>query len=114
MNEKNEHDVIELFEQAQPLFIALGDENRQQIIIQLLKTHKLSVNEITSDTELSRPAVSHHLKILKDAELVSIEKKGTQRLYHLSDKAAAQVDLLENLALALRACTKWYDAPTKR
>jgi ArsR family transcriptional regulator, arsenate/arsenite/antimonite-responsive transcriptional repressor len=109
MNVKDEHDVIELFEQAQPLFIALGDENRQQIIIQLLKTYKLSVNEITADTELSRPAISHHLKILRDANLVSIEKRGTLRLYHLSDQAAKQVDLLENLALALRACTKWQD-----
>lgn len=102
-------DVLTLFEQARPLFIALGDENRQQIIMQLIQTYKLSVNEITMGTSLSRPAISHHLKILREAGLIAIEKHGVQHFYHLADEAAAQVDLLENVALALRACTKWQD-----
>lgn len=103
------HDVIELFHKAEPLFIALGDPNRQQIVVQLLQTHKLSVNAITDTSPLSRPAVSHHLKILMQAGIVSVEKQGTQRLYHLSDESIAQVDLLEELAKALRECTNWQD-----
>ena len=67
-------DVIELFHKAEPLFVALGDPNRQQIVVQLLQTHKLSVNAITDATPLSRPAVSHHLKILAQAGLVSVER----------------------------------------
>lgn len=102
-------DVIELFHKAGPLFVALGDPNRQQIVVQLLQTHKLSVNTITEATPLSRPAVSHHLKILAQAGLVSVEKNGTQRLYHLSDESITQVDLLEELATALRECTNWQD-----
>ena len=102
-------DVIELFHKAEPLFVALGDPNRQQIVVQLLQTHKLSVNAITDATPLSRPAVSHHLKILAQAGLVSVEKNGTQRLYHLSDESITQVDLLEELATALRECTNWQD-----
>lgn len=103
----NPQDVIRLFHQAEPLFIALGDENRQHIVVQLLQTHKMSVNEITDSTPLSRPAVSHHLKILHQAGLVDIEKQGTQRLYHLADKSIEQVNLLETLAKALRECTNW-------
>lgn len=102
-------DVIELFHKAEPLFVALGDPNRQQIVVQLLQTHKLSVNAITDATPLSRPAVSHHLKILAQAGLVSVERNGTQRLYHLSDESITQVDLLEELATALRECTNWQD-----
>ena len=102
-------DVIRLFHKAEPLFVALGDPNRQQIVVQLLQTHKLSVNAITDATPLSRPAVSHHLKILAQAGLVSVERNGTQRLYHLSDESITQVDLLEELATALRECTNWQD-----
>ena len=102
-------DVIELFHKAEPLFVALGDPNRQQIVVQLLQTHKLSVNAITDATPLSRPAVSHHLKILAQAGLVSVERNGTQRLYHLSDESITQVDLLEELTKALRECTNWQD-----
>lgn len=104
-----EEDVIKLFHQAEPLFVALGDPHRQQIIVQLLQTYKLSVNAITDATPLSRPAVSHHLKILTQAGLVGVDQQGTQRFYHLSDDSIKQVELLEDLAKALRECTKWYD-----
>ena len=100
-------DVITLFHQAEPLFIALGDPNRQQIVAQLLQTHKLSVNQIADATPLSRPAISHHLKLLRQASIVSVERVGTQRLYHLADEAAGQLDLLEALAKAIRECTNW-------
>jgi DNA-binding transcriptional ArsR family regulator len=100
-------DVISLFHQASPLFIALGDENRQLIVAELLQTHKMSVNQIAELTPLSRPAVSHHLKILHQSGLVAIEKQGTQRFYHLADESIHQVELLEALAKALRECTNW-------
>lgn len=103
------NDVIDLFHKAEPLFVALGDSHRQQIVVQLLQTHKLSVNAITDATPLSRPAVSHHLKILAQAGLVSVERRGTQRLYHLSDESIEQVNLLEELAGALRECTNWQE-----
>lgn len=102
-------DVIDLFKRAGPLFIAFGDENRQHIVVELLKHPRLSVNDITASTPLSRPAVSHHLKILQQAGIVSADKLGTQRLYHLSEDAITQVDLMESLAKALRECTKWTE-----
>jgi len=71
------------FVQSQAIFVALGDENRQSIIISLLKAgcDGLRVGQLTEQTHLSRPAVSHHLKILKEAQLVSIRKDGTKHYY---------------------------------
>lgn len=105
--ETNEQNVIALFQQSRPLFIALGDENRQQIIVQLLETEYLSVNQIAGESHLSRPAVSHHLKVLRDEGIVSVQRRGTQRLYRLADAAIAQVELLERLAVALKTCAHW-------
>lgn len=103
---KTDMNILALFEQTRPLFVALGDETRQQIIMQLIETHKLSVNEITLETSLSRPAISHHLKILRTSGLVSVERRGTQRFYYLADTITVQVDLLEKLALTLRTLTR--------
>ena len=44
----------------------------------------MNVNEITGKTSLSRPAISHHLKILKDAGLVNIRQEGTANYYYLT------------------------------
>jgi ArsR family transcriptional regulator, arsenate/arsenite/antimonite-responsive transcriptional repressor len=104
-----EKDVIALFKQASPFFIALGDEHRQQIVARLLQTYRMSVNEIADDTDLSRPAVSHHLKILKDAGLISVQRSGTQRFYHIDEAAVVQLDLLDQLTTALRNCTNWQE-----
>lgn len=71
------------FVQTQDIFLALGDENRQSIIVSLLEAgcDGMRVGELTTQTHLSRPAVSHHLKILKEAKLVSIRKDGTKHYY---------------------------------
>ena len=67
------------------LLIAIGDENRQIIITVLMgNCGGLRVGEITSRTHLSRPAVSHHLKILLDCGLVSLNKQGTMNFYSLN------------------------------
>ena len=44
----------------------------------------LNVNEITRRTSLSRPAISHHLKILKDAGIVGVRQEGTANYYYLT------------------------------
>ena len=72
------------FSSCRPAFLAMGDENRQHILIVLLENYGgMRVGEITKKTNLSRPAVSHHLKILKDAGIVSMFKKGTMNFYHM-------------------------------
>ncbi|MGM9670228.1 MAG: ArsR/SmtB family transcription factor [Oscillospiraceae bacterium] len=72
------------FQQLRKVFLALGDETRQQIFITLLEneTPGMRVPEITQRSHLSRPAVSHHLQILKDAGLVSMYRVGTMNFYY--------------------------------
>jgi DNA-binding transcriptional ArsR family regulator len=76
--------AIEVFRSCTPLFNALSDPARQDIILMLAERESLSVNEIAEQSKLSRPAISHHLKIMRDIQLVKIEQKGTQRYYSLS------------------------------
>ncbi len=111
MNKKQEHqDIVGLFQQAVPLFTALGDEQRQQIVMQLLQSYELSVNQIASGTPLSRPAISHHLKVLRDAGLVAVRREGTQRFYRIDELAEKYLDLLDELTAAFRVCTNWQSA----
>jgi ArsR family transcriptional regulator, arsenate/arsenite/antimonite-responsive transcriptional repressor len=78
-------DVLDRFARSRALFTALGDERRQTIIVLLLRAGEaLSVNDIAARLELSQPAASHHLKILRDAGLLTVERKGTQRRYALN------------------------------
>lgn len=72
------------FEVCRPIFLAMGDETRQHTIVTLLKNDGgMRVGELTKSTNLSRPAVSHHLKILKDAGIVNMYKVGTMNFYHV-------------------------------
>ncbi|MBM7702188.1 ArsR/SmtB family transcription factor [Metabacillus iocasae] len=76
--------AVRLFRASIPVFQALSDPARQDIILLLAEKEPLTVNEIAAESTLSRPAVSHHLKILRDQKLVQIEQKGTQRHYSLA------------------------------
>ncbi len=84
------------FHICMPLFIALGDEVRLGIIEALTRAMQngsrqgLNVNEITRGTSLSRPAVSHHLKILKDSGLVTVQQSGTANYYRLNLKESTR------------------------
>ncbi|GAK48323.1 ArsR family transcriptional regulator [Secundilactobacillus oryzae JCM 18671] len=71
------------FMKTQDILLALGDENRQLILISLLEAgcDGMRVGLLTEKTHLSRPAVSHHLKILKAAKLVSVRNVGTKHYY---------------------------------
>lgn len=73
------------FSEYRKLFIALGDETRQQIFITLLSndTVGMRVPDITVKTHLSRPAVSHHLQILKEAGLIRMHRTGTKNFYYV-------------------------------
>ena len=67
----------DMWEGADKFFIALGDENRQKILMLLGKGKRICVNDITNESHLSRPAISHHLKAFFKTSLtprVSIAK----------------------------------------
>ena len=60
------------------VFVALGDEHRQRILLTFEKDERLTVGQIAEVATLSRPAVSHHLKILRDAGVLSAERAGRE------------------------------------
>jgi len=60
------------------VFVALGDEHRQRILLTFDKGERLTVGQIAQVATLSRPAVSHHLKILRDAGVLLAERAGRE------------------------------------
>jgi DNA-binding transcriptional ArsR family regulator len=68
----------------------LGDPNRRAIV-ELLRERDRSVRELADSLPISRPAVSRHLRLLKDAGLVSDRPEGTRRLYRLHDEGIEAV-----------------------
>lgn len=76
---------------AQPdPFAALGDPHRRAIVEQLADGEK-SVQELADSLPISRPAVSRHLRLLKEAGLVSDRPQGVRRLYTLDDAGITEV-----------------------
>jgi DNA-binding transcriptional ArsR family regulator len=71
-------------------FDALGDPNRRAIV-ELLGSGGRTVREIADALPISRPAVSRHLRLLKDAGLVIDEPRGTRRIYQLHDQGVEAV-----------------------
>ena len=85
------------FENCRKILVAFGDENRQHMIIEMLNMGRcggVRVGEITEKTNLSRPAVSHHIKILKDAGILKMRREGTRNYYYFDMDTAAMTKLL--------------------
>jgi DNA-binding transcriptional ArsR family regulator len=82
---------------------ALGDPTRRAIF-ERLADHPRAVGELASELPVSRPAVSQHLKVLKDAGLVIDRPVGTRRVYQINPDGVsalrAQLDRFWNQALA--------------
>ncbi len=72
-------------------FDALGDPNRRAIV-ELLGARGRSVREIAEALPISRPAVSRHLRLLKEAGLVVEEPRGTRRIYRLHAEGVEAVE----------------------
>ncbi len=72
-------------------FIALGDPTRRQII-ESLALGEASFGELADKFEMSRPAVSQHLKVLREAGIVSSRADAQRRIYRLSDDGLDEID----------------------
>jgi DNA-binding transcriptional ArsR family regulator len=71
-------------------FDALADPHRRAIL-ELLQRGERSVREIADAMPITRPAVSRHLRLLKEAGLVTSSAEGTRRLYRLHDEGIGAV-----------------------
>lgn len=83
---------LKQFEECRCALSAMGDSTRQ-LIIRALMEHSaeggLRVGEIQKNTNISRTAVSHHLKVLKDAGIIDMEEVGTKNYYFLDAKSSS-------------------------
>lgn len=71
-------------------FDALGDTTRRSLF-ELLRQGPRSVNELASAMPVSQPAVSQHLKVLKEASLVRVQVHGSQRIYSIDPAGLANL-----------------------
>lgn len=97
-------DVVHSFRACAPVFNALGDKYRQDIVMLLAQDERLNVNQIAERMPLSRPAISHHLKVLMQARLISLERVSRENFYSLSLDAAL-TDLRRLVEQAEVSCT---------
>lgn len=85
-------------------FEALADEHRREIL-RLLSAGDRPAQEIADELPISRPAVSRHLRLLREAGLVSEHPEGTRRIYRLEEQGVAAVQGYLQ--------TVWGDAATR-
>ncbi len=72
-------------------FTALSDPNRRKIIELLASRGPLSVSEIGKQFPVSPPAISQHLKVLREARLVRVERRAQRRIYSINPDAIREV-----------------------
>lgn len=92
------------FASCSKILTAIGDETRQHLILEMMKMgdcNGVRVCEITEKTNLSRPAVSHHLQIMKDAGIVKVRKEGTKNYYYFDPEMESFERLISALQLAM-------------
>ena len=104
-SEKEIRELSEEIRGSQKILTAMGDEVRQHLILVMMTSGSCSgmrVNDIAERTSLSRPAVSHHLQILKDAGIVKMRREGTKNYYYFDENTRSIDKLIRMLEHAKR------------
>ena len=90
--------------ETQELFNALAEPTRRSIIELLATKGQLSATDICDNFDVSPPAISQHLKVLRKANFVRVERRAQQRIYHINRGAMSELeDWVQKM-------TKRYDA----
>lgn len=79
--------IPEEFKNTSTLFVALGDEHRQRILLAFESNERLNILQIVAASTLSRTAVTHHLKILHQSGALSSEKVGKEVYFWINHQA---------------------------
>lgn len=74
------------------IFTVLGEPTRRTIVELLAERGALPATEIGSKFNASPPAISQHLKVLREAKVVQVEKRGQQRIYSMNPRAIQEVE----------------------
>ena len=70
---------------------ALGDGSRRTML-EILRDHPATVGELADALPIARPGVSRHLRVLREAGLVTVEQDAQRRIYRLRPEALVEVD----------------------
>jgi DNA-binding transcriptional ArsR family regulator len=73
------------------VFVALGDQHRQRILLLFEQGERLNVGQIVSVAPISRSAVSHHLRVLKEAGVLKSEKVGKEVFFWINREYVEEV-----------------------
>lgn len=87
MKSENFNAIPEEWHSTSKMFVALGDEQRQRILLAFAPGERLSLLQILSTSSLSRTAVTYHLRVLREAGALRSEKIGKEVFFWI-DKAA--------------------------
>lgn len=96
--------LTELLASCGDVLIAMGDETRLHLILEMMQIGDcggVRVGQITQKTNLSRPSVSHHLRILKYAGIVKVRREGTKNYYYFDPRTESFEQLISALRLAM-------------
>jgi len=74
------------------IFSALAEPARRTIVEMLASNGPLSATDISARFSVSPPAISHHLKVLREAQVVVMEKRAQQRIYQLNPDAMGELE----------------------
>ena len=85
MNKKYSRTIPKAWRGVSKIFSALGDEHRQRILLTFSPGERLNVGQIVDVSTLSRSAVSHHLRLLREAGVLASAKEGKE-VYYWIDK----------------------------
>lgn len=97
--------IVEGFGKCSNAFTAIGNETRQRILIVLLESDAegIRVGEIAEKAYLTRPSVSHHLKVLKEAGIVDMKSAGTKNYYYINLDKTIIKDMTELINLIYKS-----------
>ncbi len=74
------------------IFYALAEPTRRKILELLASKGQLSATEIYDNFAVSHPAISQHLKVLREAKLVKMEKRAQQHIYQINPDAVLELE----------------------
>ena len=94
-------DIPNAWKNISSLFVALGDEQRQRILLAFEKDERLNILQIVASSKLGRTAVTHHLKILHASGALSSEKIGKEVFFwvnktHITTEISNVLSYLKN------------------
>ena len=87
---KNVIDIPTEWKNISDLFIALGDEQRQRILLSFEKNERLNIMQIVASSKLGRTAVTHHLKVLNHSGALKSEKIGKEVFFWIDKNAITE------------------------